>query len=178
MNYPQRVPDHAANLTTREIEVLRLVAGGSSTKEIASILKIAPKTAACHRMRIMDKLNVHDIAGLTRYAIQNGHVDIYGQAGTGQTMQGLANQVEEAQAEYVKAMETYRLFLVEREDLEVTNPDGMTGAARLHQAEMAAHRKYHFALLTLKDFLTGAPSRSPAGVNGAANAAANSNGVL
>jgi len=155
MSTAHRAADHVAELSPREIEVLRLVATGCSTKQIASILNIASKTAACHRMRIMDKLNVHDIAGLTRYAIQSGYIDIYGKPGTGQTMEELAAAAEQAHAAYLKAMEAYRLFLEQREDIEAANPGGMAGAARLHQAEMAAHDRYHTALVALKDFLTG-----------------------
>ena len=153
------VADRVAELSPREIEVLRLVATGCSTKQIASILNIASKTAACHRMRIMDKLNVHDIAGLTRYAIQSGYIDIYGKAGAGQTMAELASEVEQAHAVYMEAMEAYQLFLVQREDVEAANSDGVAGAARLHQAELAAHNKYYSALLALKDFLTGTSPR-------------------
>ena len=157
-----RIRYRVTGLTPREIEVLRMVAGGSSTKQIASTLGIAPKTVSCHRIRIMDKLNLHDVAGLTRYAIQKGLVDIYGQPGTSQTVQALTSQVEAAHDEYAQAMEAYRVALIERGDLEPANPDGRTGLARCHQAEMAAHRKYHSALLALKDFLISDPSRGRA----------------
>lgn len=59
-------------LTLREREVLQLVAEGRTTKEVASVLSIAVKTAETHRCRIMDKLNIHDTAGLVRYAIRQG----------------------------------------------------------------------------------------------------------
>ena len=62
------------HLTAREIEVLRLVADGCSTKEIAVHLKITFKTAACHRGRIMSKLGVHNGAMLVRHAIREGFV--------------------------------------------------------------------------------------------------------
>jgi DNA-binding NarL/FixJ family response regulator len=57
-------------LTPREIEILKLIAAGLSTKEIAVSLGISFKTAACHRSRLMDKLGIHEIANLTRYAVR------------------------------------------------------------------------------------------------------------
>lgn len=59
-------------LTPREREVLQLVAEGRTTKEVASVLSIGVKTAETHRYRIMEKLNIHDTAGLVRYAIRQG----------------------------------------------------------------------------------------------------------
>ena len=59
-------------LTAREREVLQLVAEGKTTKEIAVLLGISVKTADAHRTRLMQKLDIHDIAGLTRYAIRQG----------------------------------------------------------------------------------------------------------
>lgn len=61
-------------LSPREREVLQLVAEGKSTKEIASILGISVRTAESHRGRIMSKLDVHETAGLVRYAIRRGMV--------------------------------------------------------------------------------------------------------
>jgi DNA-binding NarL/FixJ family response regulator len=59
-------------LTPREREVLQLVAEGKTTKEIATILGVSVKTADAHRTRLMQKLDLHDVAGLTRYAIRQG----------------------------------------------------------------------------------------------------------
>lgn len=59
-------------LTPREREVLQLVAEGKTTKEIAVLLGVSVKTADAHRTRLMQKLDIHDIAGLTRYAIRHG----------------------------------------------------------------------------------------------------------
>lgn len=63
-------------LTLREREVLQLVAEGKATKEIAAALDLSVKTAEYYRSRIMSKLDIHDIAGLVRYAIQNGMIQI------------------------------------------------------------------------------------------------------
>lgn len=59
-------------LTTREREVLALIAEGRSNKEVASRLGIGVRTIETHRERIMRKLKIHTIAGLTRFAILNG----------------------------------------------------------------------------------------------------------
>lgn len=59
-------------LTSRERQVVQLVAEGKSTKQVAALLDITPKTAEFHRARVMKKLNVHDVAGLVRYAIREG----------------------------------------------------------------------------------------------------------
>jgi DNA-binding NarL/FixJ family response regulator len=59
-------------LTSREREVLQLVAEGNTTKEIAKTLTLSVKTVDSHREHIMDKLGIHNIAGLTKYAIREG----------------------------------------------------------------------------------------------------------
>jgi DNA-binding NarL/FixJ family response regulator len=59
-------------LTPRERQVLQLVAEGKTTKECAQLLNISTKTAETHRARIMEKLNIHETAGLVRYAIRRG----------------------------------------------------------------------------------------------------------
>jgi DNA-binding NarL/FixJ family response regulator len=65
--------DTAADpLTARERQVLQLIAEGKTTKEVARLLSISFKTAQSHRSHIMAKLDVHDIAGLVRYAINRG----------------------------------------------------------------------------------------------------------
>jgi DNA-binding NarL/FixJ family response regulator len=59
-------------LTSREREVLQLIAEGKTTKEIASILNVSTKTIETHRQHIMKKLNMHNIAELIKYAISEG----------------------------------------------------------------------------------------------------------
>jgi len=61
-------------LSPREREFLQLIAEGKTTKEAAGLLGISVKTAESHRTRIMQKLNIHEIAGLVRYAIRRGLV--------------------------------------------------------------------------------------------------------
>jgi len=62
----------APSLTARERQVLQLVAEGNTTKRVATILGVSVKTAESHRMRIMQKLDIHETAGLVRYAIRRG----------------------------------------------------------------------------------------------------------
>ena len=59
-------------LTSRQSEVLQLVAEGCTAKEIANALKLSPKTAVFHKMALMEKLGLRTTAELTRYAIENG----------------------------------------------------------------------------------------------------------
>ena len=59
------------SLTSREREIIQLVAESHSTKEIAAKLNISAKTTDTHRANIMKKLDIHDVAGLTRFAIYN-----------------------------------------------------------------------------------------------------------
>src|SRR6185503_14001922 len=59
-------------LTLRQMEILRLVAEGHQNKEIAQVLKISVKTVEFHKTRIMNELDIHTPAGLTRYAIDHG----------------------------------------------------------------------------------------------------------
>lgn len=63
-------------LTTREREILQLIAEGNSSKKIAELLFISPKTVETHRTHIMDKLNIHNRTGLVKYAIRKGIVDV------------------------------------------------------------------------------------------------------
>jgi DNA-binding CsgD family transcriptional regulator len=69
---PEANPDP---LSVRERQVLQLVAEGNTSKDVATILGISVKTAESHRNHIMDKLNIHDVAGLVRYAIRNGLIE-------------------------------------------------------------------------------------------------------
>ena len=64
-----------SRLTSREAEVLQLVAEGSANKQVAAALHISIKTVEKHRQHLMDKLNIHDTAGLTRYAIATGVIE-------------------------------------------------------------------------------------------------------
>jgi DNA-binding NarL/FixJ family response regulator len=68
----------AVTLTSREREVLQLVAEGKTTKEIAKRFGISIKTIESHRLKIMEKLDLHSIAELTKYAIREGLTSIEG----------------------------------------------------------------------------------------------------
>ena len=68
-------PSDEIDLTPRQIEVLILIANGHTTKSIAHRLGISVKTADTHRVQLMERLNIHDIAGLVRYAIKHKLID-------------------------------------------------------------------------------------------------------
>lgn len=72
--YRAGVQPDAVPISPRERQVLQLVAEGKSTKEIASVLGISVKTASAHRTRLMSKLDIHETAGLVRFAIRLGLV--------------------------------------------------------------------------------------------------------
>jgi DNA-binding NarL/FixJ family response regulator len=69
-----RAPADLGPLTPRQNEVLRLIAEGQTTKAIARDLGVSVKTVETHRLQLMDRLQIHDVAGLTRYAIRMGLV--------------------------------------------------------------------------------------------------------
>jgi DNA-binding NarL/FixJ family response regulator len=64
----------SAPLTLRQREILQLIAEGNTTKEIAAKLTLSVKTVETHRTQLMERLDIHDIAGLVRYAIRIGLV--------------------------------------------------------------------------------------------------------
>ena len=71
-------------LTSREAELLQMIAEGHVNKQIASELGISVKTVEKHRQHLMEKLNIHDIAGLTRFAIATGIIESSVQSTIGQ----------------------------------------------------------------------------------------------
>jgi DNA-binding NarL/FixJ family response regulator len=71
---PPESTDASALLTPRQREILQLVAEGRSTKEIATLLDLSVKTVETHRAQIMERLDIHDLAGLVRYAVRAGLV--------------------------------------------------------------------------------------------------------
>jgi len=81
-NHYEKSPDRrellqkkGARLSSRETEVLQLIAEGLANKQVAAELGISVKTVEKHRQRLMQKLNIHDTAGLTRYAIAAGIIE-------------------------------------------------------------------------------------------------------
>jgi len=73
--YLSQVAPASEPLAPRERQVLQLVAEGKTSKEIASLLDLTVKTAESYRTRIMEKLDIHDTAGLVRYAIRRGIIE-------------------------------------------------------------------------------------------------------
>ncbi len=73
---PTTPPPLEVELTQREAEVLQLIAEGFANKQIASELGLSVKTVEKHRQQVMDKLNIHDIAGLVRHAAAKGIIEM------------------------------------------------------------------------------------------------------
>ncbi len=74
-NYVRRVGGESGSLellTPRQREILQLIAEGQTTKEIARTLHISAKTVETHRLQLMERLDIHEVAGLVRYAIRVG----------------------------------------------------------------------------------------------------------
>src|SRR5262245_4423179 len=68
--------DQLDALSPRQREVLRLIAEGRTTKQIAQMLEISVKTVETHRSQLMERLDIHDVAGLVRYAIIVGLIEV------------------------------------------------------------------------------------------------------
>jgi DNA-binding NarL/FixJ family response regulator len=68
----------ASGLTPRQVEILRMIAEGRSSKQIAFDLGVSVKTVDTHRAQLMDRLRIHDVAGLVRYAIRIGLITVEG----------------------------------------------------------------------------------------------------
>jgi len=71
-SYLQGGPTGLDLLSPRQREILQLIAEGKSTREIAEILHLSVKTIETHRAQLMDRLDIHDVAGLIRYALRKG----------------------------------------------------------------------------------------------------------
>src|ERR1041385_1419931 len=73
---PRREHKRLDHLTTRQREILQFIAGGKATKEIAFDLNVSPKTVEFHRVQLMNRLNIHNVPGLVRYAVRSGLVSL------------------------------------------------------------------------------------------------------
>ena len=74
-DYRKHVTDPIDRLSSREREVLQMLAEGKTNKEIAAVLNLSVYTVDAHRGRIMEKLNLHSINELVRFAVRNGLID-------------------------------------------------------------------------------------------------------
>ena len=70
------MPGGLGSLSPRQLEILRMVAEGQSTKQIAFALDISVKTVETHRAHIMERLEIRDVAGLVVFAVRSGLIDI------------------------------------------------------------------------------------------------------
>lgn len=77
-NYLRGGPTGVELLTPRQREILQLVAEGKSTRDIAETLHLSVKTVETHRAQLMERLDIHDVAGLIRYALRKGLISADG----------------------------------------------------------------------------------------------------
>ena len=143
-------PTKVSVLTPREQQVLRLIASGLSSKEIAAALGIKFKTAVCHRTRILEKLDLHCTADLTRYAMRNELLrsDVEGE-------ERLRWDLRRSHQKYMEALTSYNDFLTERESLGLANPDSSERTRQLCRTERLRHDEYIAALRVWTDFVLG-----------------------
>jgi DNA-binding NarL/FixJ family response regulator len=73
---PQQAESSMDALTARQREILQLIAEGKSTKEIAFQLNVSVKTVETHRAALMERLDIHDVAGLVLYAVRHGLISV------------------------------------------------------------------------------------------------------
>ena len=74
-DYRKHVSDPLDLLTSREREILQMLAEGKTNKDIATVLKLSVYTVDAHRGRVMEKLNLHSIGELVRFAVRHGLID-------------------------------------------------------------------------------------------------------
>ena len=74
-DYRKHVTNPIDLLTSREREVLQMIAEGKTNKEIANSLQLSVYTVEAHRGRVMEKLNLHSTGELVRFALRNGLID-------------------------------------------------------------------------------------------------------
>ncbi len=145
-----KIGPRADALTPREVQVLKLIATGLSSKEIASTLGIRFKTVVCHRTRVLQKLDLHGTAELTRYAVHHSLVpgDL-----TEETR--LRQVLRTSHREYMEALSKYNDFLNERRSLGLENPDSSTRTRQLWSEEQRRHHAYRGALEIWTEFVLG-----------------------
>lgn len=76
LQQPPQGSEPIKDLTSRQREILQLIAEGKTTKGIAQLINLSTKTVETHRTELMKRLDIHDLAGLVRYAIRHGLVSI------------------------------------------------------------------------------------------------------
>jgi DNA-binding CsgD family transcriptional regulator len=149
----QPVLSEVYSFTPREQQVLKLIAAGISSKEIATALGISFKTVVCHRTRIQERLNLHCTADLTRYAMR--HRFLREEPTEVAEEDRLREQLRSSHRKYMDAFTNYNAFLKERESIGLTNPDSCERTRQLFRAERLRHDEYIAALRVWTDFVLG-----------------------
>jgi DNA-binding CsgD family transcriptional regulator len=153
-------------LTAREREVLRLIAAGMSTRQIASTLGISFKTVVTHRTRLMEKLDVHNVAEVTRYALLHQQ-DGFEYREREARERELLDAVREAEKTYRAAAADQKQVLLAAKSGELKgDEDGQQVLYRAAQAEREAIEKYAEALKAFTKLIFNGPPPPQSGWRG------------
>jgi len=147
-----------SHLTARECQVLRLIAAGVSTRQIASTLGISFKTAVTHRTRLMEKLDLHNVAEVTRYALLHQQDEVeYRERETRE--RELLDAVREAEKKYRAAVAAHaQLLLVAKSGKMNVDRDTEQAIYRAAIAEREAIEKYGEALKAFTKLILNGPA--------------------
>ena len=148
--FMSNIGPRADALTPRELQVLKLIATGLSSKEIASTLGIKFKTVVCHRTRVLEKLDLHGTAELTRYAVHHRLVP-----GDIDEETRLRQLLRSSHRGYMEALSNYNAFLGERRSIGLENPDSSERTRQLRREEQRQREAYRIALDTWTRFVLG-----------------------
>lgn len=138
----------ASSLTRREVEVLKLIAAGMTSKEIARALEITFKTVVCHRTHVLQKIDADGIADLTRYAVRNQLIPLDVSA-----EEQSRQRVRTSQRQYMEALTNYNQFVAERRESGLSAPDAVERRRQLFREEQRLHAEYTAALRLWADFV-------------------------
>ena len=155
-------------LTPREVQVLRLICEGLSTRAIAARLGISFKTAACHRAHINDKAGVSNSIELFRWALRHGYVTLDGvEPSEAPAPMGvnftdlytvedqLRHEIKQARDRHECAMRQFGIAIEQARQLGWTHPDGANGMHKAMAAYNRAAAEYIDALKRFSMFILG-----------------------
>lgn len=141
-------------LTGREIEILKLIAASLSAKQIALTLGITSKTVSCHRAHLMAKLDIHETAGLVRFAVRHRYIVIAGPKGPADELEVRYAEVKSSHAAYRKASTRFGRYLKESERAGLNGAENALPVRQLRRDDERTQTRYRDALRKLHEFLS------------------------